>query len=79
MALEGTEKKKMTTNEYNLNNNSFINAVRKRQQTLYWLLDFDWLLTACDYLILTFHLFILVKFFILARKMRHNARQSDNN
>ena len=48
-------------------------------QPLYWLHDFDWLLTACDYLILTFHLFILVKFSILARKMRHNARQSDTN
>ena len=30
-------------------------GVRKRQQTLKWPLDFDWLLTSYDYLILTFH------------------------
>ena len=34
------------------------NAVRKRPKTLKWLLDFDWLLTLYDYLILTFHWFI---------------------
>jgi len=30
-------------------------GVRKRQETLKWLLYFDWLLTSYDYLILTFH------------------------
>ena len=59
----------------------------KRQQTLKWLLEFEWLLRSYDYFILTFNWFISAgsntfqpaKFFILARKMRHNARQSDNN
>ena len=36
----------------------FTSAVRKRQQTLKWLLDFDWLLRSHDYLILTFYWFI---------------------
>ena len=36
----------------------FISAVRKRLQTLKWLLDFDWLLRSHDYLILTFYWFI---------------------
>ena len=31
---------------------------RKRQQTLKWLLDFDWLLRSYDCLILTFYWFI---------------------
>ena len=58
----------------------FTSAVRKRQQTLKWHLDFDWLLRSYDYSIL---IFLLVYFsglkYILARKVRHNARQSDNN
>ena len=60
----------------------FTSAVRKGQQTLKWLLDFDWLHRSHDYLILTFYWFISAgknKLFILARKMRHNAWQSDNN
>ena len=36
----------------------FTSAVRKRQQTLKWLLDFDWLLRSYDYLILIFYWFI---------------------
>ena len=36
----------------------FTSAVRKRQQTLKWLLDFDWLLRLYDYLILIFYWFI---------------------
>ena len=51
----------------------FTSAVRKRQQILKWLLDFDWLLRSYDYLILIFY------WFISAREMRHSARQSDNN
>ena len=31
----------------------FTSAVRKRQQTLKWHLDFDWLLRSYDYLILS--------------------------
>ena len=56
LTLEGIEKikteKKMTTNT--LKNIFFTSAVRKRQQTLKWLLDFDWLLRSYDYLILIF-------------------------
>ena len=36
----------------------FTSAVKKRQQTLKWLLDFDWLLRSYDYLILIFYWFI---------------------
>ena len=36
----------------------FTSSMRKRQQTLKWLLDFDWLLRSCDYLILVFYWFI---------------------
>ena len=55
ITLEGIERintEKMATKrseEY-----IFTSDVRKRQQTLKWLLDFDWLLTSYDYLILTF-------------------------
>ena len=35
---------------------------KKQQQTLGWLLDFDWLLIWYDYLILTFQWFISVHF-----------------
>ena len=38
--------------------NTITSAVRKRQQTLKWLLDFDWLLRSYDYLILIFYWFI---------------------
>ena len=41
-----------------LENIFFTSAVRKRQQTLKWLLDFDWLLRSYDYLILIFYWFI---------------------
>ena len=58
--LEGIEEikteKKMTTKHSK--NIFFTNAVRKRQQTLTWLLDFDWLLRSYDYLILIFYWFI---------------------
>ena len=60
ITLEGIEKIKTQKNKRQQNsvkNISFTNAVRKRQQTL---LDFDWLLTSDDYLILTFHWFISV-------------------
>ena len=59
ITLEGIERintEKMTTKrskEY-----FFTSDARKRKQTLKWLLDFDWLLTSYDYLILTFHWFI---------------------
>ena len=36
----------------------FTSAVRKGQQTLKWLLNFDWLHRSYDYLILTFYWFI---------------------
>ena len=45
-------------NKRGLKNISFLNSVRKRQQTLKWLLDFEWLLIPYDYLILTFRWFI---------------------
>ena len=59
ITLEGIERintEKMATKrseEY-----FFTSDVRKRQQALKWLLDFDWLLTSYYYLILTFHWFI---------------------
>ena len=59
ITLEGIERintEKMATKrseEY-----FFTSDVRKRQQTLKWLLDIDWLLRSYDYLILTFHWFI---------------------
>ena len=61
ITLEGIERintEKMTTKrskEYFF----FTSDARKCQQTLKWLLDFDWLLTSYDDLILTFHWFIL--------------------
>ena len=54
ITLEGIEKKKKTQNT--LKNIFF--ALSKRQQTLKWLLEFDWLLRSFDYLILTFYWFI---------------------
>ena len=65
----------MTKRNKSLKNISFTNAARKRQQTLNWLLDVDWPF------IIWFSLFIGLfqrNFSILARKMRHSARQSDN-
>ena len=59
ITLEGIERintEKMATKrseEY-----FFSSDVRKRQQALKWLLDFDWLLTSYYYLILTFLWFI---------------------
>ena len=55
ITLEGIEKIKTEKND---NNIFFTSAVRKRQQTLKWLLDFDWLLRSYDYLILIFYWFI---------------------
>ena len=51
-----TQKKKWQQNR--LENISFTNAVRKYQQILRWLLDFDCLLTSYNYVILAFHWFI---------------------
>ena len=53
--LEGTEE---LNNEKVTTKHSEESAVRKRQQTLQWLLDFDWLLRSYDYFILTFYWFI---------------------
>ena len=52
ITLEGTEEIKTPKNIF------FTDAVTKRQQTLKWLLDFDWLLRSYDYLILIFYWFI---------------------
>ena len=59
----------------------FHQRCRKTARTLLWLLDFDCLLISYDCWILTFNWFISAGGlkYILARKMRHNARQSDNN
>ena len=60
ITLEGIKKiktEKMTT-KHTLKNIFFTSAVRKRQQTLKWLLDFDWLLRSYDYLILIFYWFV---------------------
>ena len=40
--------------ESGLKNISLMNSLRKHQQTLKWLLGFEWLLIPYDYLILTF-------------------------
>ena len=53
---ENKNRKKWQQNT--LKNIFFTSAVRKRQQTLKWLLDFDWLLRSYDYLILIFYWFI---------------------
>ena len=60
ITLEGTEKikTKKKWQQNSLKNIFFTSAVRKRQQTLKWLLDFDWLLRSYDYLILIFYWFI---------------------
>ena len=54
----------------------FTSAVRKRQQTLKWLLDFDWLLRVR---LFDSH-FLLVYFsglkYILARQIRHFSPQN---
>ena len=58
ITLEDIEKintEKMTTKH---SEECFFFAVSKRQQTLKWLLEFDWLLRSYDYLILTFYWFI---------------------
>ena len=58
ITLEGIEKiniEKMTT-KHTLKNILF--TMSKRQQTLKWLLEFDWLLRSYDYLILAFYWFI---------------------
>ena len=58
--IEETSTEKMTTKhseEYLF----FTSSVRKHQQTLKWLLDFDWLLRSYDYFILFIGLFQLAK------------------
>ena len=63
ITLEGTEKIKTEKKKWQqntLNNIFFTSAVRKHQETLKWLLDFDWLLRSNDYLILIFYWFISV-------------------
>ena len=57
ITLESTEKTKTEKND-NKTIFFFTSAVRKRQQILKWLLDFDWLLRSYDYLILIFYWFI---------------------
>ena len=57
ITLEGIEKvnaEKMTTKH----SEEYFFAVSKRQQTLKWLFEFDWLLRSYDYMILTFYWFI---------------------
>ena len=59
ITLEGIEKIKTEKNgNKTLKNILFTSAVRKCQQTLKWLLDFDWLVRSYDYLILIFYWFI---------------------
>ena len=60
ITLEGTEKIKTEKKwqQNSLKNIFFTSALRKRQQTLKWLLDFEWLLRSYDYLILIFYWFI---------------------
>ena len=41
-----------------MKNISFTDDVRKWQQMLLWLLDFDWMLTLYYYLIVTFQWFV---------------------
>ena len=54
ITLEGIEEIKTLKND----NKTLRSAVRKCQQTLKWLLDFDWLPRSYDYLILIFYWFI---------------------
>ena len=60
ITLEGIEKIKTEkrSQQNTLKNIFFTSAVRKRQQILKWLLDYDWLLRSYDYLILIFYWFI---------------------
>ena len=60
ITLEGIEKIKTEKKrqQNTLQNIFFTSAVRKGQQTLKWLLDFDWLLRSYDYLILILFWFI---------------------
>ena len=60
ITLEGIGKdiKQKKCQQNSLKNISFTNAVGKCQQTMLWFLDFEWLLTLYNYLILTFHWFI---------------------
>ena len=74
ITLKGVEEintEKMTTKHPE--EHFFTRAVRKRQQTFEWLLDFDWLFRSYDYLILTFYWFISVSGLkcISARQMLH--------
>ena len=56
----------VSSHDFSFKNGSEI-SVTNDDRLLQWLLDFDWLLTSC--------LFSLI---YLARKMRRNARESDN-
>ena len=59
ITLEGIEKIKTEKNDNKtLKNIIFTSAVRKRQETLKWLLNFDWLLRSYDHLILISNGFI---------------------
>ena len=49
--------KKINTEKMTKHSDIFF-AASKRQQTLKWLLEFDWLLRSYNYLILTFYWFI---------------------
>ena len=56
----------VSSHGFSFKNGSVI-SVTNDDRTLQWLLDFDWLLTSC-----------LFSWIYLARKMRRNARESDN-
>ena len=63
ITLDGTEKikterKKEKRTRRQSEEYFFLQSCKKTLKILQWLLDFDWLLTSCDYLILTFHWFI---------------------
>ena len=54
----GENKKLKKRQQNSMKNISFTDAVRKWQQMLLWLLDFNWMLTSFYYLIVTFQRFI---------------------
>ena len=61
----------VSSHGFSFKNGSAI-SVTNDDRTLQWLLDFDWLLTSCLFS------WIYLARQILARKMRRNARESDN-
>ena len=80
ITLEGIEKiklKKIITKE---SEEYFLHqCCRETAKTVVMASRFDWLPTSYYYLILTFHRSVFSRLkCILARKMRYNARQSDN-